>query len=64
MEEMRADISRLNGKLRYFMNNLSQTSTSLQKTFQPFIEVIISDNFYFHSILFDITSLKILELDI
>ncbi|XP_053400207.1 formin-J-like isoform X2 [Mercenaria mercenaria] len=38
MEEMKADISKLNGKLRYFMNSLTQTSTSLQKTFQPFIE--------------------------
>ncbi|XP_060569585.1 inverted formin-2-like [Ruditapes philippinarum] len=38
MEEMKADISKLNGKLRYFMNNLTQASGSLQKMFQPFIE--------------------------
>jgi len=41
MEDMKQDISKMNSKLRCFMNNLSHTTDKLQTMFNPFIEVSV-----------------------
>ncbi|KAL4230347.1 Inverted formin-2 [Mactra antiquata] len=38
MEDMKTEISKLNSKLIYFMNNLSYAGKKVQTMFQPFIE--------------------------
>ena len=40
VEELKASISKLNGKLRNFVNNLTKSGQQLQNMFASFIEVI------------------------
>ena len=43
MEDLKASISKLNGKLRNFVNNLTKSGQQLQNMFASFIEVCIID---------------------